>query len=187
MGKKVENTIKGRALRRERFCQAYVTNGYHGVNAAKAAGFCKESVEYGVAAATASRLLKHPEVKARIEELEADALRSTMITKEKILRELYDLATVDIHSCLDKEGELLPLNKWPANARKALASFEVSDIVSKGETIGTLRKAKFTNKEKFLEMLARHLSLFKDKIEHDVSKSLEDILTEANKKTRDEQ
>ena len=90
--------------------------------------------------------------------------------KEKVLKEIRDLGTFDIRKVLGVNGEVLPASEWPDEIAKAVVSIDVSEETNGYENIGWLKKVKFVDKLKALEMSAKNLSLLTEK--HEVSGNL---------------
>lgn len=149
--------------KQERFCEEYLID----LNATQAA------IRAGYSAKTAqeqsSRLLSNVMVQRRIQELQDKRSNAVRIDAESILKELYDLAMVDITQAYDDAGWLKPLSEIPKEVRKAISALEVSELFDgQGEDkhiIGVNKKMKFYDKNKSLELLGKHLTLFTDKTE----------------------
>lgn len=74
--------------KKERFCQEYTTC-YEGKRAAIAAGYAEKT-----ATKKASTLLREPEVRARIKEIQKELFDRLMITREHIVLELMDVVDI---------------------------------------------------------------------------------------------
>lgn len=72
----------------ERFCHEYVVDG-HKAKAALRAGFPK-----GGAAKAATRLLERPEVKTRIDEIQAEAIKRAKLSKDEVIEGLRTAAAL---------------------------------------------------------------------------------------------
>lgn len=168
--------LKGR---RELFCREYLKD-LNGTQAALRAGFAESD-----ARTYASRLLAEPEIQERIAELAAGRNEKISIDAQDVLIELLRLLTTDLALAVNEDGTVKSIHDIPLDLRRAIASVEVEetfewqdgtdedDLV--GDTqprnrqrrrvwTGQIKKLKFWNKEKAVEMLARHLSLFNDKL-----------------------
>ncbi len=146
-------------VRHERFAQnkakgkstgpAYTAAGY------KATGHSAE--------VAGSRLLRNVEVKNRIAELMAPAVKETQATVERVLREMTRLAFYDMTAVLEvHDGEIMMRdpNTLPEDLRLAIVGIkpvETSD--------GTMKyECRFSDKQKALDSLARYLQMFKDTV-----------------------
>lgn len=149
--------------RQERFCREYLID----LNATKAAiraGYAADS-----ASVQGSRLLANDKVSERIAKLKAKQEERLDIKADDVLRELLALATVDVTRAYDETGQLRPLHEIPEDVRKAIAGLDVEQLFEgrgdSREHVGTLRKLKFWDKTKALEMLAKHKALLVEKLE----------------------
>jgi phage terminase small subunit len=158
----------------EAFCAEYIKD----LNATKAAiraGYSEKTAQQ-----IGSRLLSHVVVQQRLNELKAKRAKRSEITADKILRELACLATVDLAEAYDEMGQLKPLHEIPKRVRKAMSALEVNEMFDgKGDertVIGLNKRVKFWDKPRALELLGKHLKMFSDRVEHDVSQRLEDLI-----------
>lgn len=94
------------------------------------------------------------------EQLKADAIR--------ILEELSQLATINAQDYFDQDGNLIPIHQLDRRVAAGIASFEVikKNMTAGDGQIDTVAKAKFWDKLKALEMLAKHYGLLVEKLEH---------------------
>lgn len=155
----------------ERFCEGFVIN-LNATQAAKDAGFSEKS-----ASTQANELLKKPAVRAKIDALILKRSKRTGVTADKVLLELWRLASTDITEAYDDKGKLKDLKTLPKNLRRAIASVDTYEEREDGYKIGETKKLKLWPKDRALEMLGRHFKLFTDKVEHGLEKTLEDLLT----------
>lgn len=171
-----EEQGRPRALtpKEERFCQEYVTD-LNGTQAATRAGYSERS-----AAVTASRLLIKANVVQKIQVLMDERSKRTAINADTILRELLRLATVDVTEAFDDMGQLKPISEIPEDVRRAIAGLEVHELFDgqgdQKSVIGLAKKVKFWDKPKALELLAKHLKLLTDKVEHSGTITLESLV-----------
>ncbi len=105
--------------------------------------------------------MRNVEVKNRIAELMAPAVKETQATVERVLREMTRLAFYDRTAVLEvHDGEIMMRdpNTLPEDLRLAIVGIkpvETSD--------GTMKyECRFADKQKALDSLARYLQMFKD-------------------------
>jgi len=114
--------------------------------------------------------LDNPKIALRLNELREKAEAKALVTVEKVLRELYKLATVDIRQAFDEQGNLKPIKDLPEDVARAIASIESFEEYSgrgdKREPVGFTRKIKLSDKIRALELLGKYLKMFTDKVEH---------------------
>jgi hypothetical protein len=104
-----------------------------------------------------------PQVKRKAAERLAD-----LIDPDRALREMARLAYSDVRSIFDAEGKLLPVQDWPDELAAAVGGIEVvkRNVDSGDGKIDDVIKIKVWDKPKALEMIAKHLNLFKEQVEH---------------------
>lgn len=180
--------------RQRRFVAEYLVD-LNATQAAIRAGYSKRT-----ASSAGWRLLRNVEIQKAISAGRQEQLHATGITAEEVLKELKNIALVDIGEAYDDAGNLKPLAQIPARVRRAIVGLESSRI-SKGSRRGgspgasgddedygagdeeeTLRKVRFADKLKALELLGRHLRLYVDVVEHDVTTSAADLLLASRKR-----
>lgn len=141
----------------------------NGAQAAIRAGYSKDSAKE-----IAYQLLQRPHIKKEIErQLDARSAR-TLITADKILFEMWQIADYDPQDAYEPNGDLKALSDMPVQVRKAIAGLEVEamyemDYSEKGNPkkveVGLLKKVKFWSKDRAQENLAKHLKLLSERFE----------------------
>lgn len=163
--------------KQELFCIEYLVD-LNATQAYKRAGYSAKSDN--IAAVEASKLLRNPKVEARIKELMEERSKRTEITQDFVLQELYAIAkangthyvqVVEEPIILDgkyvidpdtgkvktyKMVDITPTNKLDEEQRKAIAGIKETKY---GIDVSTYDKVRA------LELLGKHLGMFKDKIE----------------------
>lgn len=150
--------------KQECFCQEYLKD-LNATQAAIRAGYSEHTAQE-----QSSRLLSKAIIKERIDALMQKREKRTEITADKILYELYRLATADVTQAFDEMGQLKPLKEIPEDLRRSISGLEVNEIFSgQGEdkvATGLAKKVRFWDKPKALELLGKHLKLFAERFEH---------------------
>jgi len=168
--------MKKLAHRIELFCRAYIID-LNGTNAAIAAGWAPKS-----AVVTASKLLRKPNIQARIVELQKKQTDKLDITAERVLAELAKMAFLDPRKFFNPDGSLKKVVELDDQTAASLAGIEHEKLFEhfgKGQAkeTGTTTKIKIADKGINLERLGRHLKLFTDKVEHSGLDGLADKLS----------
>lgn len=149
--------------KQERFCLEYLKD-LNGAQAAIRAGYSEKT-----AARIACELLDKTHVSERIAQMKGAQAKRLEIDADTILRELLALATADLTQAFDDSGFMKPLSEIPENVRRSLISLEVSEIFAgmgdQRSIIGHLKKPRFHDKTRALELLGKHLKLFADRME----------------------
>lgn len=152
--------------KQELFCREYIKD----LNAKRAAVRAKYSP--ATAQYSSSRLLTYDKVAHRIKELMDQREKRLEIKADDVLDEIRKLALSDLRKVFDEQGKLLPPDQWPDDVAMAVSSVEVDELFEgvgrERKQIGFTKKVKFWNKGHALEMLARHLSLFNDKLKVEI-------------------
>lgn len=163
--------------KQELFCKEYLVD-LNATQAYKRAGYSVKSDN--IAAVEASKLLRNPKVEARIKELMDKRSQRTEVTADKVLAELAAIAFAkgtDFAKVVDepiisngmyvvdpdtgkvktyKSVEVIATDKLPEEKKKAIAGIKEGKY---GVEVATCDKVKA------LELLGRHLGMFKDKVE----------------------
>lgn len=161
--------------KQELFCNEYLID-LNATQAAIRAGYSEKT-----ARSTACEYLAKPNIQDRVAELNQKRINKVQIDADFVLKELYKIATSDVSTCFDDDGNLISIKEMPEPIRKAISSFEVQEVIDRdtGEATSYIKKVKLWSKDKSLENLGKHLKLFTDKVEHNVGASLEEILTKS--------
>jgi phage terminase small subunit len=148
--------------RHERFAHEYMVDLQAG-NAARRAGYSERTADQ-----SGYRLLRKPKISGRIAALQAEVTSRLEITVERVLLEAARLAFSDPRRLFDADGNLKPIAELDDDTAAALASFEsVERPIPGGEgKTEVIRKVKTWSKPEAVTLLARHLGLLVDRIEH---------------------
>lgn len=149
-------------------------------NATKAAlraGYSKKSAH-----SIGHENLSKPEIADAIGRSREELSEKAGVTVERVLQEMGKLAFGDTTGVFDEHGHLLHPSKWTPEQAAAIGSVEFSTKnLGEGE-IEYVAKIKQWDKNKALEMLARHLGMFNDKLE--ITGSLAERIAEARRRER---
>ena len=102
-------------------------------------------------------------MEARAKEAETDALY--------VLKRLRGIDEMDCLDILNANGSIRPIKEWPKIWRQFIAGFEVAELFEGSEKdremVGLLKKIKWPDKLKNLELLGKHVNVqaFRDKLE----------------------
>ena len=121
------------------------------------------------ARANGSRLLTNANVADYIEKRMKEREKRTKITQDMVLQELAKLGFFDIRKLFDDSGKPLDIASLDNETAACIAGLEVMDVYEGAredkEFVGYIKKYKLSDKLKALELLGRHLGMFKDKVE----------------------
>lgn len=121
------------------------------------------------AAAAGARMLRNVKVEEYISEKMKAREQRTEITQDRVLQELAKLGFFDARNFFDAEGRPREITALDDSTAACIAGLEVlEEYRGSGEDrelIGHVKKYKITDKIKALELLGRHLGMFKDKLD----------------------
>lgn len=172
-------TLFGVALgpKQNRFVAEYLKD-LNATAAAIRAGYAETS-----AASQGSALLRNRKVKKELEEALARRSERTEVKADDVLRELIRAFSFDIGKAYDEQGRLKALHEMDEDTRRAIVGIEVDELWDgpPGEKcqVGQVKKVKFVDKVRTLELAMRHLGLFKDKVQLEAGPTLEQLLRAA--------
>ena len=152
---KAGNTQEDAANRRKLFIEAYLTNGGNASQAAIAAGYSPHT-----AGVTGSRLLKHAEVLAQLQQRRNALLSKLELTTESVLKSLAQAVHFDPRKLYDASGGLKPIHDLDEDTAMALSGFEVTEEKDRGEVVGVTEKGGWLDKSAAREQAMKHLGLY---------------------------
>jgi len=149
--------------KQELFAREYLKD----LNATQAAIRAGYSVK--TAQEQASRLLSNVMVQSRISELKAERNEEIGIDAAYVLRRLVEIDQMDVLDILLPNGELKPIKDWPKTWRTTLSGMDVIEM--SGDDPGFLKKIKWPDKVKNLELLGKHVDVqaFKENVKTEQS------------------
>ena len=147
-----------------RFCEEYVID-LNGKQAAIRAGY-----KPGAAVLAAMENLRNPALQEILQNLKDERSRRTEVTADRVLLEIARLAFNDPRKAFNRETEqILPISQWPDEVAAAISSIKVTEQKTEDGLIVELKEVKFWDKNKPLDMAAKHLGMYeadnKQKIE----------------------
>ncbi|ANV96875.1 TPA: terminase small subunit [Escherichia coli] len=150
--------------KQEMFCREYLID-LNATQAAIRAGYSAKTANR-----TASENLSKPDIQFRIAELKAQRNDLVGINAEYVLNRLIEIDQMDVLDILLQNGELKPIKDWPKVWRTTLSGMDVVEMVS-ADSAALLKKIKWPDKVKNLELLGRHVSVqaFKDNVKNEVT------------------
>ncbi len=116
-----------------------------------------------------SKLLTNTNVADYIQKRMDERAQRTEITQDRVLQELAKLGFFDIRKLFDDSGKPRDIAGLDNDTAACIAGLEVMDVYDgvgeDKEFVGYVKKYKLSDKLKALELLGRHLGMFKDKVE----------------------
>ena len=146
--------------KQKRFIEEYLID-LNATQAAIRAGYSPDTAK-----SIGSENLTKPDIQARIAKAMAERSRRTGVNADRVVMELAKIAFVNASDVIDADTATLKPDATPEDTA-AIQSVKVKTF---GED-GLEREIKMADKLKALELLGKHLGMFKDKVE--LSGSLE--------------
>ena len=160
--------------KQQRFVEEYLID-LNATQAAIRAGYSEKTAkEIG------SENLTKPNIAKAIEEAQNKRTEQTQIDSAYVLKRLVEIDQMDVLDIMDDDGNVKLLRDWPKIWRQYISNIET---ISMDDGEGWIKKIKWPDKVKNLELLGRHVSVgaFKDKVEHSGKleiQSLSDLMDE---------
>lgn len=149
----------------KRFCDEYLID----LNATRAYKVayprCKKEE---TANAASSRMLRNVKVQEYISAKQKEIEERTGVTQDMVIKELSKIAFLDIRKLYTEDGLLKNISDMDNDTAGAISSLETLEEYEgygdNRERIGDTRKVKLLDKTKALELLGKHLGMFKEKV-----------------------
>ena len=146
------------------------------------------AIRAGYSAKTANeqgcRLLANVKIADAIEKAQGERVAKIGIDAEYVLNRLVEIDQMDVLDIMDEKMAIKPVSEWPKVWRQYLSGFDLAEMFEgTGDDramVGILKKIKWPDKTKNLELLGKHINVqaFKDRVEQtgsmDITVSQED-------------
>ncbi|EMJ9776445.1 terminase small subunit [Morganella morganii] len=160
--------------KQEMFCREYLVD-LNATQAAIRAGYSDKTANR-----IAAQLLSKLDIGKRIQELKSERGERLEVDADYVLKRLVEIDQMDVADILLSNGEIKPIKDWPKVWRITLSGIDVTEMA--GDATGLLKKIKWPDKVKNLELLGKHVSIqaFSDKLEtkHSIDDEMAELLRE---------
>ncbi len=158
----------------KRFCDEYLVD-LNATRAYKVAySRCKKDE---TASVNGSKLLRNTKVQEYISKKQKEIEKRTEVTQDMVIQELAKIAFLDIRKLYTENGQLKNIADIDSDVAGAISSLETLEEYDgygdNREKIGDTKKVKVLDKTKALELLARHLGMFNDKLDVNIKEKEE--------------
>lgn len=147
-----------------RFVEEYLVS-LNATQAAINAGYSERTANQ-----QASRLLANVKVRAILEEAMNKRSEQVKVDAEYVLSRLGEIDQMDAADILNDDGSVKAIHDWPKIWRQMISGLDVMEIAQGDEEtrIAVVKKIKWPDKVKNLELIGRHVGVqaFKDRVEH---------------------
>jgi phage terminase small subunit len=181
MPKKTSRPVIGQVgnltAQQERFAQEYIKD-LDAKAAAIRAGYSPKT-----ASSQGSQLTGHPQILARVVELQQERNRRTQIDADWVMVRLLEELQADAADLFDEQGTLKKPHEWPKVWRRGLISgIRTTELYSKDSegrnvVIGHLKDVAFFDRTKRIELLGKHVNVqaFREKLQVGVDDPLKEL------------
>nr|WP_279077328.1 terminase small subunit [Hafnia alvei] len=121
-----------------------------------------------------SQNLTKLDIADRIAELKADRNEEVRVDAAYVLKRLVEIDQMDVLDIMTDDMSIKPVSEWPLSWRRYLSGFDLADMFEgRGEDremVGILKKIKWPDKVKNLELLGKHITVqaFKDNVKNEL-------------------
>jgi phage terminase small subunit len=155
--------MKKLTAKQQRFVDEYLID-LNATGAARRAGYSVKTADR-----IGPELLGKTWVAAAIADGKAERSERMKIDAAYVVQRLVEIDQMDVLDILTDEMALKPVSEWPRSWRQYLSGFDLAEMFDGyGEDraiAGIMKKIKWPDKVKNLELLGRHFGIFNDKLE----------------------
>lgn len=150
----------------EAYCQSYIKSPENQSQAAIDAGFSPNTAHV-----KASVMMRDERIQKRIAELMEERNKRNRVSADYVLMRLVEIDQMDVIDILNDDMSIKPVSEWPKVWRQYLTGFELADMFEgrgdERELVGILKKIKWPDKVKNLELIGKHVDVnaFKERLE----------------------
>ncbi|MBF8733094.1 terminase small subunit [Pseudomonas guariconensis] len=164
--------------KQQRFVVEYLVD-LNATQAAIRAGYAKKGAKD-----QAYQLMQRPEIAAAIKSAMEARNKRTKVDADYVLQRLVEIDQLDVIDILEDDLSLKPLKQWPKAWRQYLVGFDLAEMFEgqgkERDMVGILKKIKWPDKVRNLELLGKHVNVnaFKEQVDVTVT-SLSDRMVKA--------
>ena len=137
----------------ELFCHEYLKD-LNGSAAYLRAGFKGNSPSK-----RASNLIAKEDIQKRISELKAKRIETVKIDADYVLRRFIEIDQLDVSDLLNEDGTVKAVKDWSKAWKTSITAFDIQEFFADGCLDSLVKKVKFPDKLKNLELLGRHIAI----------------------------
>ncbi|WP_343482790.1 terminase small subunit [Enterobacter cloacae] len=169
----------------EAYCQSYIKTPENQSQAAIDAGFSPNT-----AAVKASVMMRDERIQKRIAELMEERNKRNRVSADYVLMRLVEIDQMDVIDILNDDMSIKPVSEWPKVWRQYLTGFELADMFEgrgdEKELVGILKKIKWPDKVKNLELIGKHVDVnaFKERLEVSGTVTIADRMAKARDRVK---
>ncbi|EMO2966937.1 terminase small subunit [Salmonella enterica] len=171
----------------EAYAQEYTKCPENQTQAAINAGFSPNT-----AAVKASVMMRDERIQKRIAELMEERNKRLRVSADYVLLHLVEIDQMDVIDILNDDMSIKPVSEWPKVWRQYLTGFELADMFEgrgdEKELVGILKKIKWPDKVKNLELIGKHVDVnaFKERLEVSGTVTIADRMAKARRRVKEQ-
>ncbi|HAM5180840.1 TPA: terminase small subunit [Escherichia coli] len=171
----------------EAYAQEYTKFPENQTQAAINAGFSPKT-----AAVKASVMMRDERIQKRIAELMEERNKRLRVSADYVLLRLVEIDQMDVLDILNDDMSIKPVSEWPKVWRQYLTGFELADMFEgrgdEKELVGILKKIKWPDKVKNLELIGKHVDVnaFKERLEVSGTVTIADRMAAARRRVKEQ-
>lgn len=175
-------TTKKLTKKQELFVSEYLID-LNATQAAIRAGYSENTAKE-----TGYENLTKPHIAEAISNAQNKRLEKNEVNADYVLKRLIEIDEMDVVDILDDSGHIKPITQWPKSWRRTISGLDIQELMM-GEVETVLRKIKWPDKVKNLELLGKHIDVqaFKEKREVEGELTVNNLIaeiSESNGETR---
>ncbi|EIO3262544.1 terminase small subunit [Salmonella enterica] len=171
----------------EAYAQEYTKCPENQTQAAINAGFSPNT-----AAVKASVMMRDERIQKRIAELMEERNKRLRVSADYVLLRLVEIDQMDVIDILYDDMSIKPVSEWPKVWRQYLTGFELADMFEgrgdEKELVGILKKIKWPDKVKNIELIGKHVDVnaFKERLEVSGTVTIADRMAKARRRVKEQ-
>lgn len=171
----------------EAYCQSYIKTPENQSQAAINAGFSHKTAHV-----KASQMMRDERIRKRIAELMEERNKRNRVSADYVLMRLVEIDQMDVLDILNDDMSIKPVSEWPKVWRQYLTGFELADMFEgrgdEKELVGILKKIKWPDKVKNLELIGKHVDVnaFKERLEVSGTLTIADKMAKARRRVKEQ-
>ena len=182
----------------EAYAQEYTKCPENQTQAAINAGFSPNT-----AAVKASVMMRDERIQKRIAELMGERNKRLRVSADYVLLRLVEIDQMDVLDILNEDGSMKPISSWPKVWRTSLSALDIATIkttqaslqkdngeadLSVEDVEHILKKIKWPDKVKNLELIGKHVDVnaFKERLEVSGSVTIADRMAKARRRVKEQ-
>lgn len=139
--------------KQQMFVKEYLID-LNATQAAIRAGYSEETAKQ-----IGSENLSKLDIQKAIQVAQQERNKELSVDANYVLSRLIEIDKMDIADILDEDGNVKAVSEWSAAWRKSISGVDIQQIQSSDDVVSFVKKLKFPDKLKNLELLGKHVGV----------------------------